>query len=86
MKLIDNNSLKTNVCGVTVLYNPSKDTIENIDSYLEQINYLLVIDNSKNPSNFVIDYYKNNHNVEYIFNNDNLGIAKALNIWSQKSR
>lgn len=84
MQAINIDPMKT-VCGVTVLYNPQKDVIDNINSYIEQINFLFIIDNSNNLSDFVKLYYKSFRKVEYIFNNNNIGVATALNIGAQKA-
>jgi rhamnosyltransferase len=73
------------VCGVTILYNPQQEVINNISSYLEQVDYLLLIDNSDIPSYFINEYFMNIEKVKYVFNNSNLGIAKALNIGAEKA-
>lgn len=80
-----NTDLKKTVCGVTVLHNPQKNVIHNINSYLEQIDYLYIIDNSERFSDFVKSYYEASKKVEYISNNSNLGIAAALNIGAHKA-
>ena len=66
---------KIKVSGVVVLYNPEDDYINNINSYLDDLDLLYVIDNSDNKHDF-----SNNKRIKYIFNNDNLGVAKALNM------
>ena len=73
------------VAGVVVLYNPEQDIIENINSYLGQIDYLFIIDNSENLNPSLIEFSKNRKKVEYIFNNRNLGVAAALNIGAKKA-
>jgi len=65
---------KLKVAGVVVLYNPDDDYIDNINSYIDDIDILYVIDNSDNKHEL------SNKKIKYIFNNDNLGVAKALNI------
>jgi rhamnosyltransferase len=80
-----NSEQRKSICGVTVLYNPEKFVIDNINSYVEQTDYLYIIDNSKNFSDFVNSFYESNNKVEYIFNNGNLGIATALNIGGHKA-
>jgi rhamnosyltransferase len=84
MQTINTDSKKT-VCGVTVLYNPQKNVIYNINSYLEQIDYLYIIDNSEKFSDFIKSYYEASKKVEYISNKSNLGIAAALNIGAHKA-
>lgn len=67
--------------GVVVWYNPTKEDIENIYSYLDNIDKLYIIDNSK--TEHTIEF--NNPKIEYIFNGENKGIAEALNIAAKKS-
>ena len=62
------------VAGVVVLYNPDDDYVDNINSYIDDIDLLYVIDNSKDKHEI------NNKKIKYIFNNDNIGVAKALNM------
>lgn len=64
------------IAGVVVLYNPTDEDIKNINSYIEDIDILYVMDNSsKNNKDRIIK----NKKIEYIFNNKNLGIAEPLN-------
>lgn len=65
---------KLKVAGVVVLYNPDDDYLDNINSYINDIDRLYVIDNSKDRHDIA------NDKIEYIFNNDNIGVAKALNM------
>lgn len=67
------------LAGVVVWYNPSAEEKENIHSYLNNLDKLYIIDNSKNKS-IIKD-----KNIEYIFNNQNIGIAKALNVAAKKA-
>lgn len=71
--------------GVVVLYHPDLLVIENIRSYIEQLEKLFIIDNSEFASEFFADSVKSNSKCEYIFNRGNLGIAAALNIGAQKA-
>ncbi|WP_010681364.1 glycosyltransferase family 2 protein [Acetivibrio cellulolyticus] len=73
------------VSGVVVLYNPSEDVIENINSYIDSLDVLYAIDNSVNINEIVVKALNENSKVNYIFNGDNLGIAKALNIGVEKA-
>ena len=69
--------------GVVVLYNPSDNVKENIESYLPNLNKLYVVDNSINKDN--TNKLPKSKKIEYINNHKNLGIAKALNIACQKA-
>lgn len=67
---------KLKVAGVVILYNPTDDDIKNIDSYIDDIDILYVMDNSKIKNKERIPKSKK---IKYIFNNDNLGISVPLN-------
>lgn len=71
------------LAGVVVWYNPTKNDINNINSYIESVDKLYIIDNSENGSNqSKIPKLKK---IEYVYQNENLGIAKALNIACNKA-
>ncbi len=64
------------LAGVVVLYNPSKDVKDNINSYLEFLDKLYVIDNSSDSHEK--DF--NDEKMEYIHQDENMGIAYPLNL------
>lgn len=71
------------IAGVVVWYNPSNDDINNIKSYINEVDKLYIIDNTegkKNDSKLI-----SNKKIEYIYNNKNIGIASALNLAAQKA-
>jgi rhamnosyltransferase len=69
------------VCATIILYNPDEKIINNIASYAEGIEKLYVIDNSENINRPLIETLATTFRaVEYVANNQNLGIATALNI------
>ena len=69
------------LAACVVLYNPDDTIFENILTYGNYVDKLIVVDNSLKKNNLLID--KLNEIFEskliYINNNDNLGIATALN-------
>ncbi|MBB6453998.1 rhamnosyltransferase [Salirhabdus euzebyi] len=68
------------IVGVVVLYNPNNEMLlKNINSYLGQIDKLILVDNSDHYNNIVNDVFINNNKVEYSYLNGNQGIAFALN-------
>lgn len=67
---------KIKVAGAVVLYNPTEEDIKNIDSYIEEIDILYVLDNSKDNNQKKLP---KNNKIKYIFNDENLGIAAPLN-------
>ncbi len=74
-----------NVAGIVVLFKPTIDILENIHSYIEQVTWLFVVDNSENTDKLIIDEIKKIHNAEYIGLKENLGIAAALNIGAERA-
>ena len=66
------------IAGVVVLYNPDDNVRTNIDSYINELDILYVVDNSPipNDNNKKINCEK----IKYISNNGNKGIANALNV------
>lgn len=73
--------------ATVVLYNPQEDVFDNICSYGNLIDYLIVIDNSVTVNQNLKLKLQNEFQSKlfYIENNENLGIAKALNIGTSKA-
>lgn len=69
------------LAGVVVLYNPGRDVVENIKTYIEDLDVLYAIDNSSKNNSDVISFEK----IEYIPLMENKGIAEALNIAADKA-
>ena len=68
------------IAAVVVLYNPTKEMLSNIDSYIHQVDRLYAVDNSDVKNLEFVKKVKALPNVIYIDNNGNKGIASALNI------
>ncbi len=61
---------------IVVLYNPDEqDVTNNILSYIDEVDLVITIDNSEVSKHKLLE----NKKILHIKNNDNLGIAKALN-------
>ena len=73
------------VASVTVLYNPDMDVITNLNSYVDQVDKLFVIDNSENIKEALVEKISALKNTGYIKNKSNLGIAAALNLSAVKA-
>lgn len=76
------------LAGVVVLYNADQESvIENISSYLHELDLLIAIDNTEVTTNqpLLIDFIARHQKIKYIANGENLGIAKALNIGARKA-
>lgn len=71
------------LCALVILYNPENDSNENIESYINDVDYLYIFDNSDKTNE---DLYgdileRNKDKIRYIWNNgDNIGLAKPINI------
>ncbi len=68
------------VYSVVVLYHPDQSILRNINSYIDQVDTLFVIDNSEEKNIGLIQNMKRNPKIQYIDNHGNQGIAHALNI------
>lgn len=66
------------LAGMVTLYNPSKENINNINNYIDSVEILYVVDNTENKNNKEV--LPKNKKIKYIYNNENVGIGKALNI------
>ena len=67
------------ISGVIVLYYPELNVVDNINSYIDYVDILFVIDNSETANTDFVNLLLSNPKICYISNNQNLGIAKALN-------
>jgi rhamnosyltransferase len=68
------------IAGLVILYNPDILIIENIKSYISKINTLYVIDNSKVQNVTLVKQLLTFKKIRYTHYEENIGIAKALNI------
>ena len=71
------------LAGVVVWYNPSDKDIKNIETYIDGVDKLYIVDNTEGKDNK--DKVLKSKKIEYIFQNENLGIAKALNLACEKA-
>lgn len=69
---------KLRLAGMVTLYNPTSKDINNISTYIDDIDVLYVIDNTEGTDNK--DRIPSNRKIKYIFNNENIGVASALNL------
>ena len=68
---------KFKLAAMTTLYNPTDEDIKNIDTYIDDVDVLYVIDNTEGTSNE--DRLPKNKKIKYIFKNENKGVGYALN-------
>ncbi|MBE6146873.1 MAG: glycosyltransferase [Firmicutes bacterium] len=71
------------LAGVVVWYKPTSKDIKNIESYLDDLDKLYIIDNTEGKNNQ--KKVPKSKKIEYISQNKNLGIATALNIAAHKA-
>ncbi|MBC3783821.1 glycosyltransferase [Spirosoma utsteinense] len=70
---------KEKVAGAVVLYNSPLETIDNISTYIDQVEKLYVVDNSVKPNAKLVETLKSYSKIHYHSLNGNDGIATALN-------
>lgn len=70
--------------ATVIWYNPDNENIKNIRTYIDYVEKLYIIDNSKENNKKLADSL-NSLKTEYVWNNGNLGIAKALNLACEKA-
>lgn len=68
------------LCAVIILYNPDQNVINNISSYIYDLDKLYIIDNSDEKDIILVNKLKEYLNICYIDNHGNKGIAYALNV------
>ena len=75
----------TLIAATVVLYNPNQAVVDNINSYLDDIDLLFAIDNSETINLEIIGLIIKSPKIQYINNNGNQGVAKALNIAAKQA-
>ena len=73
-----NKKENVKIAGVVTLYNPTDDDIKNINTYIDDIERLYIVDNTEGKDNE--NRIPKNKKIKYIFKNENVGVATALNI------
>ena len=69
------------LAGVVVLYEPGDCVLNNINSYIDSLETLYIVDNSSSNNSKKFKGKK----IRYIYNKGNLGIAEALNIGAKRA-
>lgn len=64
------------IAAVVILYNPTDEDIHNIHTYINDVDILYVMDNSKISNEKRLP---KNKKIQYIFHNENLGLPIPLN-------
>ena len=76
---ISNPPHPTNVCGVSILFNPGETLANNVEGLSAQTSYVILVNNGSSEHVFERIEQLSNKHVEIIWNERNLGIAAALN-------
>lgn len=71
------------VAGIVTLYHPDQEVLDNIKSYLSDIDKLYVIDNTPDIENK--DVLPKSDKIVYLPNHKNIGVASALNIGARNA-
>ncbi len=69
----------SNICAVIIAYNPGTSFIENVQTLLDQVPRIVIVDNGSEGESLQRVGKIASRNVEVIYNHSNLGIAAALN-------
>ena len=75
--------MKNNFAACVILYNPKKEDIANILTYVNKVKQVYVFDNTEGKSNE--NLFQNFENVNYFWDNENKGIAIRLNEGCKKA-
>lgn len=68
------------ICAVIISYNCNETIHNNIEAILKQVDKLLIVDNgSSNRTLLILSKYNSYEKIDIIYNNENMGIAFALN-------
>ena len=67
------------IAGAVILYHPDYQCINNIETYINQIDFLFIIDNSEVQNVHLINELNKFSSIFYLCNQNNYGIAHALN-------
>lgn len=72
--------MNNKVCALIITYNINEKIIEVANSIVNQVELLVIVDNSSKPQTIkLLERLNKNPNIKVIFNDKNCGIAKALN-------
>lgn len=69
------------VCCIIITYNIGKDFLKCFNSIVDQVEKVIIVDNGSDSDTIaILKTLESKQTTEIIYNNDNLGIASALNI------
>jgi rhamnosyltransferase len=70
-----------NICAIVITYHPDTEIYDRIERIASQVNKVIIVDNGSSEKNIlVLNKISSELGVHLILNEDNLGVATALNI------
>ena len=80
---------KDNICGIIVTYHPDDDFHQRVSAIVDQVNHVIIVDNASGPNvQELLGKLGARPNITSILNQENLGIAAAMNQgfeWAQEN-
>ncbi len=73
------------IAATVILYNPNEIVLNNLKSYINQVDHVFAIDNSEIINHPISSQIAGHPKITYINNNGNQGIAQALNLGARKA-
>jgi rhamnosyltransferase len=73
------------VAGMVVLYRPGTEVLENIRSYVDQVEVLYAVDNTEDPDGSFVSALESIPATHHLPNGRNLGVATALNAGARRA-
>jgi rhamnosyltransferase len=73
------------IAGVITLYSPCKEVLDNVRTYIGDLDVLFVVDNSDNPNDILLNDLLKNEKTVCIHRSGNVGLAKALNLGAERA-
>jgi rhamnosyltransferase len=67
------------IAATVILYNPQASVVVNLETFRKFVDLIVIVDNSDNICLDISSALKKHDNILYVNNNQNLGIASALN-------
>lgn len=78
--------MESKVVAGIITYNPDISRLrENVEAIHSQVDSLVIVDNGSSNCEDIINLLESKPGVCYVFNSDNVGVAKALNMMAAKA-
>lgn len=77
--------MRPNLIAAVITYHPDKEVIDNILTYYDAVEKVIIVDNSENDSSAFYSLLTPYSKIVLITNHANLGLGKALNIAAEKA-